>query len=406
MDAVPYDFVVSLMRLKLSNIWIDGLEDCELLGANYGTIATEVAQKLLGCVIYVPSILSRDSFDSKVLNYDRYSKALSFVKVLAKREIEVSSLSEVSLNDLYRVSVLADYLVQDPSAVEENERSVRRLHSLMHKCRFAAIRQLKLRRFQPICFDWTIERFFTAPGVTFFFNRAVLQYHECASFKKLLLMFVDGMKLESLFLERGEKFIVPEWVQDALANLFFQPQFSNLELLDCCADGFVDRLVARWLKRPKTVPRSSRSISFEFRYRVQYKDVLSRYAFRTIGSRKYGRTHPASTRYFDCAHPKEVERRLIAKMYAWNGKESDFDIDFCEKATDMRLTFAFNEGEMARYLKELKGSFLTMKWKGRMTLLSSKLPSLVFPCFCLIFVVFIFYLVYLSEPKGRKYHSP
>uniref|UniRef100_A0A1I7ZFF6 Uncharacterized protein n=1 Tax=Steinernema glaseri TaxID=37863 RepID=A0A1I7ZFF6_9BILA len=367
MDSVPYDFVVSLMRVKLSN-WHGILKDCELLGANYGTVASEMAKRLLWCTVDIPGILSR----SPLSDQEAFSSAPRLWKGESREIVEVSSLSEA--DNLHYFSVYAEELIIDASDLEDKELSLRRFRSLMHTFRFAAFRELVFEDFQPDPLNRNFDRYFLAPSLTSFFNRVVLQYQEDASFKKLLLMFVDGMKIEFFSLKNSratydKRFVAPEWLQEALAILFFQPQFSNLELLEWSGwtNGFVDRLVSRWLKSPETVPKRSKSIDFTYRYVFLKPDLLSRYAFRRIRrqNREYGRIHPASTRRFDRAHPTEVKRRLIAKVYAGNGKESDLDIDFCRKATNMHLKFAFNEGEKAHYLKGLKGSFLTMKWKGR-----------------------------------------
>uniref|UniRef100_A0A1I7Z9R8 Uncharacterized protein n=1 Tax=Steinernema glaseri TaxID=37863 RepID=A0A1I7Z9R8_9BILA len=358
MDSVPYEFVASVMRVKLSSPWIEGIADCRLLGAKYGIIAEMVAQSFLYCDMTIPGVLSQTSLSEDIV----FSSSPSFRHVIKKPTRGVPSPAPVR-DVLFFVVDAKDVIVQT-SENREKGLSVRRLRTLMDNCRFVPFRQLNLLNFGPDQFG----SFLYAPGVTSFFNRVELQYHGNYWFKRMLLIFVEKKKIESLKLIMPENMDdSPTWLQDALTTIFLQPQFKHMELAGSFCDwikDLVNRLISQWMERPETFSRMSKSIRYPYKARMLSKDALSQFEFRTIRrkNREDRRIIRLISRRFDRHHPTEVERRLIAKVFArkFEGWKYTGDYLFCQEATSMNLTFAFNEGKMARFLKGLKPSFLTM----------------------------------------------
>uniref|UniRef100_A0A1I7ZMJ5 Uncharacterized protein n=1 Tax=Steinernema glaseri TaxID=37863 RepID=A0A1I7ZMJ5_9BILA len=331
MDTIPYDFVASVMRVRLSGLRFDEFNECALLGANYGTIATEIAERTLDCFV---DILGDDFYG---LN------------------------GEVSRPPLFRTLTKKEYVD---------------VASFSPSCRNVACRRLSLRGFYSDTLYRQLDSFLSAPHMTSFFNAVVLQYQESASFKKLFLMIADTMMLKLLRLDVIEDMSnAPLWLQDTLTRVFFQPQFDRLTFLPqrslTCSwtNALVDSLVVRWMETPETFPKTSKTVIHPYQAPLIYSDLLSKYKFHQVK-----RTCPQVSRRFDCVHPMEVERRLVASVFTNNGyayeftnvTDDDDQLDssgylFCSKARYMALTFAFNDGDMALSRTNLNCSPKTVK---------------------------------------------
>uniref|UniRef100_A0A1I7Y8V7 COesterase domain-containing protein n=1 Tax=Steinernema glaseri TaxID=37863 RepID=A0A1I7Y8V7_9BILA len=186
MDTVPYDFIASTLRLKLISNGTVGYKYCQLLGANYGTIASKIAGRFLGYVVTIPGIFGEDPMSESSV----FSSAPSFVGLLKREELEDVPHH---VDDIVRFTVEAENLFFGSSEIRGKVLSLRRYRSLMHKCRFAAIRGLTLVDFHPDTLDRHFDRFFSMPGLTSFFNRVDLQYQSDASFKRLFLTLMANV---------------------------------------------------------------------------------------------------------------------------------------------------------------------------------------------------------------------
>uniref|UniRef100_A0A1I7YF44 Uncharacterized protein n=1 Tax=Steinernema glaseri TaxID=37863 RepID=A0A1I7YF44_9BILA len=148
-----------------------------------------------------------------------FSSAPSFVGLLKREELEGAPHH---VDDIVRFTVEAENLLFSSSEIRGKVLSLRRYRSLMHKCRFAAIRGLTLGDFRP-----------------------------------------DTL--------------------DALMRVFLQPQFSSMTLMHRLGgwiDGFVDRLVSQWLESPETFTGMSKFIGFPYQATFASSNLLSRFQFR------------------------------------------------------------------------------------------------------------------------------
>uniref|UniRef100_A0A1I7ZMI9 Uncharacterized protein n=1 Tax=Steinernema glaseri TaxID=37863 RepID=A0A1I7ZMI9_9BILA len=365
MDTIPYDFVASVMRVRLLTQQLDEFNECALLGANYGTIATQIAGRAVDCSV---DILGEDSHGIS----GEVSRPPLFRSLTKKEYVEVASFSPVDISCFTVV-------IGDQQATSDNTReglSLCQFHSMMQRCRFVACRRLFLRGFDYDTLLRQVDGFFSAPHMTSFFNAVVLQYQESASFKKLFLMIADRMMLKTLWFDIMEDTnSAPLWLQETLTRIFFQPQFDfltfSLQTGGNCSwtHAFVDSLVVRWMETPETFSKTSKTIGYPYHAFLTSTDLLSKYEFHKV--KRPGRL---AYRRFDCAHPTDMERRMIAKVYAKivdafeftnvtdnDVQEGSSDYSFCTDARYMALTFAHNDGDMALSRTNLNCSPKTVK---------------------------------------------
>uniref|UniRef100_A0A1I7ZLM8 Nucleotid_trans domain-containing protein n=1 Tax=Steinernema glaseri TaxID=37863 RepID=A0A1I7ZLM8_9BILA len=396
MDTVPYDFVASVMRVRLSGLWFDEFKECALLGANYGTIATETADRTLNCFVDIPGML----IDNPFAKNGEVSRQPFFLRAMDKVHVEVSSFSPV---DLLFFAVSAGDQLFETSENLQNGISPRQFRSMMQSCGFAAYRVLVISAFYSDTLLRQLDSFFSTPNLASFFNAVIIPYQETASFKKLFFMIADRMMLKHLRLDIIEDTnSAPVWFQETLTRIFFQPQFDLLTFSPhnakkCSwAHAFVDNLVVRWMKTPETFPKSSKTIGYPYHAFLTSPDLLSKYEFH-----KVERPGRLAYRRFDCAHPTEMERRMIAKVYDKKGyahiftnttdnyfQDDSSDYWFCLWARQMMLTFAHNDGDMALSKANLNCSPRTVK--------QERYPLIVLSCLFVFSACFGFLLFVLN----------
>ncbi|KAK0416105.1 hypothetical protein QR680_012299 [Steinernema hermaphroditum] len=230
MDTVPYDFVVSLMRLRLVTFRCAGLKSAEKLGRNYGTIAAEIAKKYVRCEIIVPGLFSDETLSSN-------QSLLLFKEVLGGKIVNFDSIAEAQ--DILWFAVAADELQDDADGFTH-----RRFLKLIQLCRYARLRHLIIGYFPPQQSKFQLK---AIPNATSFFNCVTLTYQvDSPLFRDVLIAFSRTQKLEHLkiydhdadsyYLEPSRSFSrpsespPPEWLHDVLLTMFYQPQLMYLEL--------------------------------------------------------------------------------------------------------------------------------------------------------------------------------
>uniref|UniRef100_A0A1I8AEC8 CYCLIN domain-containing protein n=1 Tax=Steinernema glaseri TaxID=37863 RepID=A0A1I8AEC8_9BILA len=137
------------------------------------------------------------------------------------------------------------------------------------------------------------------PELTTYFNRVVLHYYsETVTFRVFLLTLVASHKLQMLavssavertlfdfppFLPRRDAYpTLTPWLQEALLELFCQPQFLQLELsFDFLWDStvFCGVLLRNWLQEPEAFSMTTKSLKVLGAPSVK---LLENYSLRTI----------------------------------------------------------------------------------------------------------------------------
>uniref|UniRef100_A0A1I7ZD92 BACK domain-containing protein n=1 Tax=Steinernema glaseri TaxID=37863 RepID=A0A1I7ZD92_9BILA len=135
-------------------------------------------------------------------------------------------------------------------------------------------------------------------------------------------MFVDGKNLQYLkLIMPGNTQNAPEWLQDALIRIFFQPQLNSVKvkiLADLKSWSWIDDvlhgLIFQWLESPETFPIMKKFITSPYMAIFPSDHLLSRHKFRTVRrkNKREERTGKVSRRRFYLAHPTDMDRRLIA----------------------------------------------------------------------------------------------
>uniref|UniRef100_A0A1I7ZM43 Pkinase_fungal domain-containing protein n=1 Tax=Steinernema glaseri TaxID=37863 RepID=A0A1I7ZM43_9BILA len=367
MDTVPNGFVASVMRVILSSPLFGEFNECALLGANYGTIATQFADRALGCIVDIPGICNMNS-RSKNGNVTPF-----FWNVARKTDAGIGPFSPV---DIFNFSVVVEDQLFETLENPNKGISLRRFRTMMQSSRFFPCRQLYLCGLYSDTLHRQLDSFFSSPTSASFFTSVTLRCQEVASFKKLFIMIADKKMLKFLDLNMPQApNKAPMWLQDNLMRIFFQPQFGymtlTLERDGTCRwiEAFVDSLVVRWMGTPESFPKTSKTIRFPYGASLTSPDLLSKYDFHKV--KRPGRL---VSRRFDCAHPTDMERRMIARVYAnaddcrkfTNTTDNDVQQDsndywFCLWAKQVMLTFAHNDGDMALSLANLNCSPRTVK---------------------------------------------
>ncbi|KAK0416109.1 hypothetical protein QR680_012299 [Steinernema hermaphroditum] len=247
MDTVPYDFVVSLMRLRLVTFRCAGLKSAEKLGRNYGTIAAEIAKKYVRCEIIVPGLFSDETLSSN-------QSLLLFKEVLGGKIVNFDSIAEAQ--DILWFAVAADELQDDADGFTH-----RRFLKLIQLCRYARLRHLIIGYFPPQQSKFQLK---AIPNATSFFNCVTLTYQvDSPLFRDVLIAFSRTQKLEHLkiydhdadsyYLEPSRSFSrpsespPPEWLHDVLLTMFYQPQLMSR----CSSTDFIPEPVRLFYHKPR-----------------------------------------------------------------------------------------------------------------------------------------------------------
>uniref|UniRef100_A0A1I7YVS6 F-box domain-containing protein n=1 Tax=Steinernema glaseri TaxID=37863 RepID=A0A1I7YVS6_9BILA len=351
MDDVPSAFVVSLMENLLTIERCPGLKHVVKLGRGYGTIAREVCKAATTCDAVIPGILFEAPF-----NGDRvFVKAPTFKGLLehTRRPPSVKTLVELSLT--------AEYLAPEGNYSLTKGTSMREIRRLIRQCRHVRVRELVVKRFPSSPLPW--GAFF--PGLTTFFNRVVLHYHETDSFQEFLLAFVEGEKLEMLWLRDDYRFprSVPRWLQETILNVFFQPQFQHLKLPfygSCWASSVLfNSLLRHWLMGAETFPETTKVLDICGAPPIAHlrgcrvESTGARFLPPILPGETYQDYVPCARRRFLLPHPESVERMLeVTVSIRTNPTFRTMTISdeaFFEKACFSKIKFHFKRGDNAIY---------------------------------------------------------
>uniref|UniRef100_A0A1I7XYV7 HECT domain-containing protein n=1 Tax=Steinernema glaseri TaxID=37863 RepID=A0A1I7XYV7_9BILA len=376
MDTVPHVFVISLMEtLRVptpgSNRECD-LHNMQELGRGYGMIAEEMYDKTRTCSLVIPGLFCETLSD--VVEDDVFAKAPVF------RNLTGWHRRSTNAKNLVKLSVTAENLVFNGNGATTGGVSLRELRRLMASYKDVVVRELIVKGFPsaPIPQRSLFSEFTTN------FNRVKLyKCIETDAFRDFLLALVADKKLQTLELLHGvlgSRFAIPPgfprlfnsstvpivtpWLQKALLEVFFQPQFLKEFSFDFDWDSnvFCDVFLRNWLQEPEAFPVTTKCLKV---FGTPSVELLKRYGFKSIDKTQWIVNSPVreGRRRFVLPHPRSVECTLELASFVWMlpSEAKITNKKFCKRASYFEIRFHCGTGDLGRQRKPFsKAAF----WKS------------------------------------------